>query len=62
MSRLGHTIVRERPDQIVYQDKDTGSYMTIVFNNGEILPTHLAENLRNEGINPDMFFAELESM
>jgi hypothetical protein len=62
MSRLGHAVIREQRDNIVYEDRDTGSYMTIVFEKGEILEDYLADNLRYEGINPDVFFSELESM
>ena len=62
MARLGHAIIEERTDQIVFKDGDTGSYMTIVFENGEIQVDHLIDNLSYEGIDPDVFFAEMETM
>ena len=62
MSRLGHVAIREEGDKIVYVDGDTGSHMMIVFEQGKILEEHLADNLSYEGIDPDVFFSELDSM
>lgn len=62
MARLGHVVIEERQDQIVFKDGDTGSYMTIVFEKGEIRVDHLSDNLSYEGIDPDVFFTEMETM
>ena len=62
LTRLGYVAVAEQPGQVVYQDSDTGHYLTIAFNNDHIDWDDLSANLEYEGINLALFLAEYEAL
>lgn len=63
LGRMGYTLLRkEGAFSAFFHSGEAGGYLQVSFKDDKLLRDDLVRNLEYEGINPDVFHAELESL